>query len=165
MTRKKLPRPISSDYSGLCLKWLRKTTENMVRIANHWVSFLFLLVIDEIVPSLTWSHSTSLSFKKGISCDCKYCFVKVKVKSCLYITKHHSIKEYWGSWDTTPCIPDLGTRWRWVVSFTTWPLYPQGKSNLYPLDRRLGGPQRRSGRGCPHHMAYILRHSNANRRR
>jgi len=27
------------------------------------------------------------------------------------------------------------------------PLYPQGKSPWYPLDRRLGGPQSRSGRG------------------
>jgi hypothetical protein len=27
------------------------------------------------------------------------------------------------------------------------PLYPQGKSPWYPLDRRMGGPQRRSGRG------------------
>jgi hypothetical protein len=42
---------------------------------------------------------------------------------------------------------DLGTRWRWVVSFTPLPLYPQGKNPFYPLDRRLGGPQIRSGRG------------------
>jgi hypothetical protein len=28
-----------------------------------------------------------------------------------------------------------------------WPLYPQGKSPWYPLDRRLGGPQRWSGYG------------------
>jgi hypothetical protein len=34
-----------------------------------------------------------------------------------------------------------------VVSFTPWPLYSQGKSSWYPLDRRLGGPQSRSGRG------------------
>jgi hypothetical protein len=27
------------------------------------------------------------------------------------------------------------------------PLYPQGKSPWYPLDRRLDGPQSRSGRG------------------
>jgi hypothetical protein len=27
------------------------------------------------------------------------------------------------------------------------PLYPQGKSPWYPLDRRLGGPDSRSGRG------------------
>jgi hypothetical protein len=37
-----------------------------------------------------------------------------------------------------PRIFDLGTRWRWVVSFTPLPLYPQGKSPFYPLDRRLG---------------------------
>jgi hypothetical protein len=34
-----------------------------------------------------------------------------------------------------------------VVSFTPWPLYTQRKSPLYPLDRKLGGPQSRSGRG------------------
>jgi len=34
-----------------------------------------------------------------------------------------------------------------VVSFTPRPLYPRGKSLRYPLDRRLGGPQSRSGRG------------------
>jgi hypothetical protein len=42
---------------------------------------------------------------------------------------------------------DLGTRWRWVVSFTPQPLYPQWKRNWYHLDRRLGGLQSRSGRG------------------
>jgi len=34
-----------------------------------------------------------------------------------------------------------------AVSYTTRPLYPRGKSPRHPLDRRLGGPQRRSGRG------------------
>jgi hypothetical protein len=52
-----------------------------------------------------------------------------------------------GSGGIVPRILDLGTRWRWVVSFTSRPLYPQGKSPWYPLDRRLGGPQSRSGRG------------------
>jgi hypothetical protein len=42
---------------------------------------------------------------------------------------------------------DLGTRWRWVVSFRPRPLYHQGKSPCYPLDRRLGGLQSRSGCG------------------
>jgi hypothetical protein len=42
---------------------------------------------------------------------------------------------------------DLGSRWRWMVSFTTRPLYPQGKSPWYPLYRKLGGLQSRSGRG------------------
>jgi hypothetical protein len=33
-----------------------------------------------------------------------------------------------------------------VVSFTPRPLYSEGKSPWFPLDRRLGGPQSRSGR-------------------
>jgi len=34
-----------------------------------------------------------------------------------------------------------------VVSFTSLPLYLQGKSPWYQLARRLGGPQSRSGLG------------------
>jgi hypothetical protein len=44
-----------------------------------------------------------------------------------------------------PRILDLGTKWRWVVSLTPRPLYSQGKLHWYPSDRRLGGPQSRSG--------------------
>jgi len=53
------------------------------------------------------------------------------------LTEHHAWKAYWGS--IVPRILDLGTRWRWAVSFTFRPLYPQRKSPWYPLDRRLGG--------------------------
>jgi hypothetical protein len=56
------------------------------------------------------------------------------------------MKAYWGSGGIAPLIY-LGIRWRWVVRFTPRPLYPQGKSTLYPLDRRLGRLQSRSGRG------------------
>jgi hypothetical protein len=66
---------------------------------------------------------------------------KVKVKLSLCLTKHHSMKTYWGSGDISSRILDLGTRWRWVFSFTPRPLYLQGKSPWYPLDRRLGGIQ------------------------
>jgi hypothetical protein len=57
------------------------------------------------------------------------------------------MKMYWGSECIAPRLLDLGTRWRWAVSFTPLPLYPQGKSPWYSLDRRLGGPQSRSGPG------------------
>jgi hypothetical protein len=63
------------------------------------------------------------------------------------LTEHHAMKTYWGSRGIAPHILDLGTKWRSVVSFTPRPLYPQRKGPLYPLDRRLGGPQSRSGRG------------------
>jgi hypothetical protein len=36
---------------------------------------------------------------------------------------------------------------RWMFSFIARPLYPQGKSLWYQLDRRLDGYQNRSGRG------------------
>jgi hypothetical protein len=52
----------------------------------------------------------------------------------------------YGSGCIDPHCLDLGTSWRWVVSFTPLPLYPRGKSPQYPLDRRLGGPQSQSGR-------------------
>jgi len=51
----------------------------------------------------------------------------------------------WGSGCTVPLILNLGTRWEWVVSFTTWPLYSQGKKPQYLLTRRLGGTQYQFG--------------------
>jgi hypothetical protein len=72
---------------------------------------------------------------------------KGKVVCCFFLTKHHAMKAYWDSGGIAPRILNLGTRWRWVVRFTPRPLYPQGKSPWYPLHRRLGGKQSRSGRG------------------
>jgi len=63
------------------------------------------------------------------------------------LTKYHAMRMYWGSGGIAPRILHLGTRWRWVVSFTPRPLYPHGKRSWYTLDRRLGGPESRSGHG------------------
>jgi hypothetical protein len=57
------------------------------------------------------------------------------------------MKTYWGSGGIAPRIIDPCTRWRWVVSFTPLPPYPKGKSLWHQLNRRLGGPRGRSGRG------------------
>jgi hypothetical protein len=65
------------------------------------------------------------------------------------------MKACWGSWGTAPLI-DLGTTWRWVVSFTPRLPYPQEKSPWYPLDKRLGGPQSRSGRGGEEKNSHLL---------
>jgi hypothetical protein len=76
-----------------------------------------------------------------------YWSIKVKVKLSLYLTNWALCHEgIWGSGCIYPHFLDLGTSWRWVVSFTPWPLYTRGKSPQYSLDRRLGGPQSRSGR-------------------
>jgi hypothetical protein len=50
---------------------------------------------------------------------------------------------YMERWMYSSIVLDLGARWRSVASFT--PLYPLRKSTRYLLDRRLGGPQSRSG--------------------
>jgi hypothetical protein len=53
----------------------------------------------------------------------------------------------------SPTILNIGTRWRRVFLFTPGPLYPQGNSPRYPLDRRLDGPQSLSWHSC-HHKAW-----------
>jgi hypothetical protein len=54
---------------------------------------------------------------------------------------------YWGSGGIAPRILDLGTRWRLSGQLYDQAALPQRKIPWYPLDRRLGGPQSRSGRG------------------
>jgi hypothetical protein len=68
--------------------------------------------------------------------------VHVMIKLSLSLTKHHSIKTYWRSRVMAPRILNLGSRRRWMVSFTTCPLYPLKKSPCYPppIGRRLCGP-------------------------
>jgi hypothetical protein len=40
-----------------------------------------------------------------------------------------------GDWRYSSTILDLGTRWRWVISFITRQLYPRGHNPRYPSDR------------------------------
>jgi hypothetical protein len=47
--------------------------------------------------------------------------VKVKVKLSLCLTKHHAMETYWGAEVELHAIFDLGTRWRWMISFTPRP--------------------------------------------
>jgi len=57
---------------------------------------------------------------------------------------HH--EDIWENESTAPYILNLSSR-SWVVSFLPWPLYLQGKSPWYLLDRRLGEHQSQSGHG------------------
>jgi hypothetical protein len=56
------------------------------------------------------------------------------------------MKTYWGSGGIAPRILDVGIRWRWSASrpsrFT-----PRERAPVVPMDKRLGGPQRGTGRG------------------
>jgi hypothetical protein len=70
---------------------------------------------------------------------------KAKLSLCLtnYALRHEGV---WGSGCIDPHILDVGTSWRWVVSFIPRQIYPWRNSPRYPLDRRQGGPHKRSGR-------------------
>jgi len=68
-----------------------------------------------------------------------------KIVPVFNYARHH--EDVVGSGSIDPHILNVSTRWRWVVSFTTWPLYHWGKEPLYSLDRRLGGAQIWSGCG------------------
>jgi hypothetical protein len=117
-----------------------------------------------IIPSCcNWSHPAP-SCRQLRSCFLNYYFSHLM--TCvftefihLFIKIHkmrHPIEifffiftlelDVWGSGCIDPYYLDHGTSWRWVISFTPLSLYRGGKSTWYPLDMRLSGPQRRSGR-------------------
>jgi hypothetical protein len=75
----------------------------------------------------------------------KNSFRKVKVNLSLCLTRHQARKVYWENGSTTPCILDLDTKWRWVLSFTPRPLYPQGKNALYSFNKESGWAPEPSG--------------------
>jgi hypothetical protein len=66
---------------------------------------------------------------------------RIKVKLSSTTPRRHI-----GEWSYSSTILDFGSRWKKVVSFTPLLLYPRRKSLRYPFDKRLGGPQSRSGR-------------------
>jgi hypothetical protein len=57
-----------------------------------------------------------------------YEYYEVKVKLSLCLTKHYATKAYGGSGCIDSRFLDLGTSWKWVVSFTLLPLYPEVNS-------------------------------------
>jgi hypothetical protein len=74
-------------------------------------------------------------------------FIEVKVKSSLCCNLTPRLEDVLDSGGIVPRILNLGTGWRWVVSFIRPPLYPHGRSPWHPLDRRLDVSHNRSGRG------------------
>jgi hypothetical protein len=52
------------------------------------------------------------------------------------LTEHHVMKACWESGRIAPRFRDLGTRWRWVVSFTPRSLYP---TEMFPDTHWIGG--------------------------
>jgi len=69
------------------------------------------------------------------------------MKTYILLIKHDAMKIFGGSGVIALLTLNIGTRWKRMVSFTPRPPYSQGKRACYPLDKRLCGPQRWSGRG------------------
>jgi hypothetical protein len=93
----------------------------------------------------TNTYFGNLSLSLSLSTHTHLLHLKVKLSLCLTneALRHEGA---WGSGCIDPHFLDLETGWRWAVSFTPRPLCHRGKSPRYPVDRRLGGPQSRSGR-------------------
>ena len=102
-----------------------------------------------IFISILWIFWGSPSLKK----KCKDGWHVLNPKSLdttehLYISKATPVCTPWrvrGAWSTAPRILNLGTRWRWVVSFMPRPLYPWRKSLHFSLNRRFSEFQSRLG--------------------
>jgi len=73
--------------------------------------------------------------------------VNVQLSLCFFLNWAPRHEGVMGSGGIAPCILELGIRWRWVGGFNPLPLYHQVRNPWYPLDRRLVGPQSRSGYG------------------
>jgi len=70
----------------------------------------------------------------------------------------------WVNRGMAPCVLNLGTRWKWVVSFTPRPLYPCGKISRYPSDRRLSVSQSRSGLDGKQRVSKLYEHQSQSER-
>jgi hypothetical protein len=115
------------------------------RVRSNSVVFECTWAINPVTnPIPVYSHLTRHNIKAKTNIQCVYIYGKVVlVSNQLSITPWRRM----GSEGTyNSAILGLGTRWRWVISFTPQPLYSRGKNPRYPYDRRLGGPQSRSGR-------------------
>jgi hypothetical protein len=113
------------------------------------------------IKYLSVSRQVNSHFQTEFSKECDlYTWLHLKANLSLWLTNQALSHEgVWGSGCKDPRLPVLGTSW-WVVSFIPRPLYPRGISPWYPLDRRLGGPQSRSGRSGENSWPY--RDSNSN---
>lgn len=88
------------------------------------------------------------------------CEVSPYMPTCVY-----------GEWDIAPLILKLGNIQTLVLSFMPRSLLPRGKSPRYPLNWRLGGPQRQQnlptvwGRGQAHYGNCCRAHAPTSARR
>jgi hypothetical protein len=79
------------------------------------------------------------AFRSKVISQTYFHFFKIGKVMFFCLIKNHIMKTY-GQWKYNSTISDLGTVWRWVVSFTPLPLYPRVPATRYPVHRKLHGP-------------------------
>jgi hypothetical protein len=138
--------PPSKDSNRLCIrlgKWKsgrgstkshNNKNDKMILIGWNFGLFRYWWYNEMVITNLisTWNRQNTFYF------DTK-CRGKRKSCPCAYLIKYHAMKTY-GGVEYNCAILDLGSRWRWVASFTIRLLYHRGKSRRYLLDSRMGGP-------------------------
>jgi hypothetical protein len=131
------------------LNW--KLPSNMFKAPNETLS----LFHDTDTEGLYWVHLSEDRNKhqfrhvsrQNISFPVDTCLRKSTVKLSPCLPNHQAMKTYLRCGSKASRILNLCTTRRCVVSFTPRPLSLRSRSPRHPLDKRLGGPQSRSGRG------------------
>jgi hypothetical protein len=130
-----------------CWRLYRCVSEQMVMV--YLICFILSYILACTSPSPKYNVQIGFSYwncelitcfrRTWYMCCSKQYKIKVKLSVC-WTNEALRHKDVWRSGRIDPRILDLGTSWRWVVSFTPRSLYPQGDSP------RLDEPQNRSGR-------------------
>ena len=96
----------------------------------------YIIILSQVLFMST-SHQSFSKFTNIFDCLTLHCLLKVQDfvlnDEVLHAKKAHHVSEV-----TASFVLNLGIRSRWMVSVKFWP--------LYPLNRRLGGPQGQSRR-------------------
>jgi hypothetical protein len=111
--------------------------------SSAWSIMMSFYVSYYLAFWLLWLHSILIIPPHGLSLEVTAMIYEMLCGHFLYLC-HYVLtwgktvchEGVWGNGCTDPRFLDLGTCWRWVVSFKLRPLYTR-----YPLNRRLSRPQ------------------------
>jgi hypothetical protein len=129
-------------FAGAKGAWLsRLVTHRLFHLSSYYLAIELnscgVLDLIQRIASGTWIHFIGITEHLSHYMDIQTLWFK-------WAPRHEGVLREWKY--SSHAFFGIGTRWRWLVSFTPRKLYSQGKSPWYPLDRRLGGLQRQSGR-------------------
>jgi hypothetical protein len=113
----------------------------------HLTVFLFYCTADLLPVCIHYSTfrlPSPISFLLCTTCRLSTAVtVVLGLKKCILLEnrkiKHYAIKTFEESEGIAPCFLTSALDGKWVVNFTSCPLYPPPLQ--YPLERRLDGPQ------------------------